>query len=225
MPCKRAAAWSASALPSWRRHRRWLWLKVQKHRPNVKFQLVPFENTPESAREILRTLGKDIGVVAGVFWWDHAEPASVCRFENFPGAHLLRDFYPSQACAKGQANGAGFIWRKPDVHPPGLEPLCGSAAGRPVENHSEIYIIDFDFYNVSVFNQCENQECVLMAIANWRFVHPLLKIMRVDWNYTIPFGLLHSPNLAPTVERFFECGRKGLSHKEHVSVNLMVYTA
>ena len=34
-----------------------LWPRVQEYLPNTKFQLVPFENTPENAREILANLG------------------------------------------------------------------------------------------------------------------------------------------------------------------------
>lgn len=44
-----------------------LWPKVRKQYPNMKFQLVPFENTPENAREILKNLGQNIDVVAGIF--------------------------------------------------------------------------------------------------------------------------------------------------------------
>ena len=33
----------------------------------IKFQVIPFENTPENAREILSHLGRNIDVVAGIF--------------------------------------------------------------------------------------------------------------------------------------------------------------
>lgn len=33
-----------------------LWSKVQELHPDMKFQIVPFENTPENAREILGNL-------------------------------------------------------------------------------------------------------------------------------------------------------------------------
>lgn len=42
-----------------------LWPKFQEHCPNMKFQIIPFENTPENAREILANLGKHIDVVGG----------------------------------------------------------------------------------------------------------------------------------------------------------------
>ena len=72
------------------------------------------------------------------------------------------------------------------------------------KNHPQIHIVDFDFYDVSVFNRCENNNCVLMAIENWRYVHPLLKIMPVDWDYSIPFGLLHSLTPSPNVKQFLD---------------------
>lgn len=44
-----------------------LWPELQEGCPGVKFQLVPFDNTPENALEILANLGKNIDVVAGIF--------------------------------------------------------------------------------------------------------------------------------------------------------------
>lgn len=44
-----------------------LWSKVQTICPDIKFQIVPFENTPENAREILANLGTNIDVVGGIF--------------------------------------------------------------------------------------------------------------------------------------------------------------
>ena len=34
-----------------------------------------------------------------------------------------------------------------------------------INNHSNIEIVDFDFYNTEVFNQCENNNFILMAIS------------------------------------------------------------
>ncbi len=67
--------------------------------------------------------------------------------------------------------------------------------------HPQVNIIDFDFYNTEVFNSCENGNNLLMAVPTWRDVHPLLKIIPVDWDFTMPFGLLHSPQPAPHVQK------------------------
>lgn len=70
------------------------------------------------------------------------------------------------------------------------------------ENHSEINIVDFDFYNVDIFNRCENSNDILMATKAWANVHPLLKIIPVEWEHSIPYGLLHSREPSKTVQNF-----------------------
>lgn len=44
-----------------------LWPRIQEQCPDIKFQLAPFENTPQNARDILRNLGQNIDIVAGPF--------------------------------------------------------------------------------------------------------------------------------------------------------------
>lgn len=44
-----------------------LWPKIHALCLEIRFQLVPFENTPENAREILANLGRNIDVIAGIF--------------------------------------------------------------------------------------------------------------------------------------------------------------
>ena len=75
------------------------------------------------------------------------------------------------------------------------------------QHHPQIHIVDFDFYNMDVFNRCENTNDVLLAIPGWATVHPLLKIIPVEWNYSIPYGILHSPEPAPTVQRFLDAAK------------------
>lgn len=60
------------------------------------------------------------------------------------------------------------------------------------EHHPQIHIKDFGFYSLEVFNQYENSEDVLLTIKSWGSVHPLVKMIPVDWNYGMPFGLLYS---------------------------------
>ena len=70
--------------------------------------------------------------------------------------------------------------------------------------------MDFDFYNVDVFNRCENGNDVLMAVPVWDNVHPLLKVIPVEWDYSIPYGLLHSREPSATVRKFLSALQKVL---------------
>ncbi len=179
-----------------------LWPELQAHCPEIKFQLIPFENTPENAREILANLGQHIDVVAGIF------DETMLNLRQCEGLEIAK--VPIR-CAVSVQNPLA----KKEVLE--LEDLYGEhfmimrrgwshyvviLRDDLWKNHPEIHLVDFDFYDVEAFNQCENNNCVMMAIDNWQYVHPLLKILPVAWNYTIPFGLLHSPAPSPVVEEF-----------------------
>lgn len=60
------------------------------------------------------------------------------------------------------------------------------------QHHPQVNIVDFEFYSMDIFNRCENTNDVLLAIPGWANVHPLLKVIPVDWDYGIPYGILHS---------------------------------
>jgi DNA-binding transcriptional LysR family regulator len=44
-----------------------IWPQIHDLYPDLKFQLVPFENTPDNARDIMANFGRDIDLVAGMF--------------------------------------------------------------------------------------------------------------------------------------------------------------
>lgn len=75
-------------------------------------------------------------------------------------------------------------------------------------DHPQINIIDFDQFTLGAFNQCENSNNIIMTIDMtidaWNNVHPMLKTLPVEWDYTIPYGLLHSPTPSPIVQSFLD---------------------
>ena len=44
-----------------------LWAKINEGCPDIKFQIVPFKNTPENGREILGNFSNHIDVIGGIF--------------------------------------------------------------------------------------------------------------------------------------------------------------
>ena len=187
-----------------------LWPRLQEYCPDIKFRLVPFENTPKNAREILGNLGQNIDVVAGIF------DETMLQLRRCAGLEISRE---SICCAVSIHHRLAVKERLTvnDLHGETLMLMrrnwshyVDMLRDDLRENHPEISIEDFDFYDVTAFNKCENNNCVLMAIENWKYVHPLLKILPVDWGYTIPFGLLHSPEPSPMVSRFLKAVEKVL---------------
>ncbi len=191
-----------------------LWPKLQDYCPDTKFRLVPFDNTPENAREILANLGQNIDVVAGIF------DETMLELRQCAGLELSKEpiccavsvhhrLAQKESLTISDLYGENLmLMRRNWSHHVDL------LRDDIWKNHPQIHIVDFDFYDVAAFNQCENNNCVLMAVENWRYVHPLLKILRVDWDYTIPFGLLHAPKPSAVVKQFLKAVQRAVQEQD-----------
>ena len=180
-----------------------LWPKLHELCPEVKLKLVSYESSPENAKEILENLGQNIDVVARPFDAEllHARGCAALELAKEPircavpinhrlaskDELTIQDLYDENFM---------LIRRKWNSHIDALRD--------DLMQHTAINIVDIDFFNVSIFNQCENDNAILIAFDSWRNVHPLLKILPVEWEYTVPFGLLHSPSPSPAVGKFLD---------------------
>ena len=191
-----------------------LWPKLQNYCPGTKFHLVPFDNTPENAREILGNLGQNIDVVAGIF------DETMLNLRQCEGLEISREPICCAVSVHHRLAQKDFLTIQ-DLYGEKLM-LIQRGWSHSVDllrdnlwkNYPQIEIVDFNFYDVNAFNQCENNNCVLMAVPKWQYVHPLLKILPVDWGYTIPYGLLHSPAPSPVVKRFLYAVEKAVRPDE-----------
>lgn len=181
-----------------------LWPEIHKQCPEIKFQLVPFENTPENAREILKNLGQNIDVVAGIFDDTLLDVRNCAGFEisRSPLCCAVSIHHPLAEKSLLQVSdlyGENLMMIRRD-----WSHYIDRLRDDIWQHHSQIHIVDFDFYNVEVFNRCENTNDMMIAVREWANVHPLLKIIPIEWEHAIPYGLLHSPTPSETVKRFLE---------------------
>ena len=58
------------------------------------------------------------------------------------------------------------------------------------------------FYDMEVFNRSVQTGHLLMSLDCWTEVHPSLVTLPVDWNFTIPYGLLYQLRPGADVARF-----------------------
>lgn len=179
-----------------------LWPKLSERVPGLKFQLVPFDNTPENARMILKNLGENIDVVAGLF------DENLLNYRECDGIELIKE----KLCV-------GFSINHPlaqkkrisikDLYGQELMMLSPGSMGSMdalreylIKKHPQITLIDFPLYNTGVFNECENGGRLLITVERWKSVHPLLKIVRMGWKYDMPYGLLYSKTPDMKVQQF-----------------------
>lgn len=181
-----------------------LWPKVKIIQPNLKLQLIPFENKLENAKEILANMGENIDIVVGIYDDEFLKRRGCSAFflENIalsciiPIDHRLvnkdiidiEDLYGENILLLNR----------------GYFSFIDNLRDEIEKNHPQINIIDFDFFNLDVFNQAENDNNILIGINKQFKIHPLLKNVEVNWDFKIPYGILHSPNPSKNVEDFLK---------------------
>lgn len=184
-----------------------MWPKIQEQCPDIKFEIVPFENTPENAKEILANLGKNIDIIGGIF------DDTMLKLRKCEGLQLSREPF---CCAvsihhklaqKDKLQISDLYGENLMLMHRGWSNYVDRLRDDIWQNHTQIHIVDFDFYNMSIFNRCENTNDVLLAISGWANVHPLLKVIPVEWEYSIPYGLLHSMTPSENVRRVLDAAK------------------
>lgn len=182
-----------------------LWPRIYREIPDVKFQVVPFDNTPENAREILRTLGERIDIVAGVFDDGMLAYHPYCRtieVTQVPFCCAVSLDHP--LAARDELYWQDLAGETLYMIKPGWSTNMDALRNTIEREYPDIRIETFDFYNAQVFNACENGNAALIAFPFWKAVHPLLKIISVRDGGSMPYCIVHSPNPNDVTRRFLE---------------------
>ena len=185
-----------------------LWPQIHQHCSDISFQLVPFENTPENAREILKNLGEHIDVVTGVFDETLLDLRKCAGFEisKEPICCAVSIYHP--LAQKDKLTMEDLYGENLMIIHRGWSHFMDAIRNEILEKHLPINLVDFDFYDVDVFNQCERQKNIMLAIEKWSCVHPMMKVLPVEWDYTISFGILCPSQPTQMLERFLNAVRQ-----------------
>lgn len=179
-----------------------LWPRIHEETPDLKFDIINFENTPENAREILKNLGQNIDVIAGIFdeTMLNLRGCDALELMRVPICCALSIYHP--LAQKKKLEIADLYGQKLMLMTRNWSKYTDQLRDDLWEHHPQIEIEDFSFYNLEAFNQCEHNNALLMAVPQWDHIHPLLKILPVEWTHEIPFGLLYSRTPSKTVRDF-----------------------
>lgn len=168
-----------------------LWPEVQKLCPDIRVQFVPFDNKADVARDILMNMGERIDFVAGVYDQDFLDryACAAYKFKDVPIAIGMSTFHPlafKEKLSFQDLKGSKIlVQEKPWMtsYDRAKEVLLQRASVKP---------ITYSFLDVITLNQCQMTDDLLLGVSVWTESVPLLKFVPMDWEYTIPFGLMHS---------------------------------
>lgn len=185
-----------------------LWYRVNKDFSEYKLHLVPFEDNHEGILSEIGKLGEKFDFLIGVC--DSKSWLSLCSF--LP----LGNYRKMIAVPRGHRLAVKSVIEIKDLYGETLMMVCRGDSGVNdflrndlEQNHPLIHIEDTPpFYDMSVFNRCAEMGKVLLTIECWRDVHPGLVSIPVNWQYSIPYGLLYSREAPEDVRRFVDVAKK-----------------
>lgn len=177
-----------------------IWSQIQARMPNLKIELIPYENNPVNAHEILRNLGQHIDIVGGLYD-DNFLADRGCMAAYLYDKRLLLAVPVSNPLSNEnlitakQLRGRTvlFIRRGWNVYVDKL---------RDMLEEEGVQTEDFEMFNLAAYNRAVAENLPIITVEGWEDVHPLLKFVPADWDCRIPFGVLHSPAPSKLVKRF-----------------------
>ncbi len=181
-----------------------LWYRVNQEFSDYKLHLVPFEDNHEGILTEIENLGIKFDFLIGVC--DSKAWLSRCRFAE------LGRYKKVIAISREHPLAGRKLIRMEDLYGETLMMVERGDSGvndrirdHLEADHPQIHIEDTPpFYDLSVFNRCAETGNVLLSIECWKDVHPGLVSIPVDWDYSIPYGLLYSLKAPADVRRFAE---------------------
>lgn len=189
-----------------------IWYRVNREFPDYKLHLVPFEDDYRGILSEIEKLGEKfdflIGVCDSKAWLSLCNFAPLGRYRKMIAVsrehHLaqksrinIEDLYGETLMMVKQGDSGVNDFLRNDIE----------------KNHPQIHIEDTpQFYDLSVFNRCAETGNVLLTIECWKDIHPGLVSIPVNWDYSIPYGLLYSLNAPDDVKKFVEEAMKNVNN-------------
>lgn len=190
-----------------------IWYRVNKKFPDYKLHLVPFEDDHDGILSEIKKLGEKFDFLIGVC--DSKAWLSLCNFMPLGRYKKMIAVSREHRLARKSSIGLEDLYGETLMMVKSGDSGVNDFIRNDLEkNHPQIHIEDTpQFYDLSVFNRCAETGNVLLNIECWQEVHPGLVSIPVNWDYSIPYGLLYSLNAPDDVKRFVDEAAK-LAGKE-----------
>lgn len=185
-----------------------IWAEVSGRFPGYKLHLVPFEDTGSGILAEIESLGTKFDFLVGVCdsktWLDKCRMLELGHYRKMiaiPQSHRLAG---KDALSLRDLDGETMM-----MVPPGDSGTNDHIRAFLRENCPGLKLEDTQrFYDVSVFNRAAETGTLLLTVECWKDVHPALKTVPVEWDFTIPYGLMYALDAPKDVEAYVEVVRE-----------------
>lgn len=182
-----------------------IWKKINDEHPQINLEVIPFEDNSMTNLETIKSLGSHLDIVIG--------PCDSQEWIEYCNTYILG--YYQLCCAVPTDH---KLANKKEINLTDLhnEYLMMVQEGNSLSNdqlrkyinlnHPKIHIVDAPFYyDLEVFNQCEQMDYVLLTLDEWQGVHPSLVTIPLNWDGAqVPYDLIYPKDANSTISKFIE---------------------
>ncbi|MBW3088224.1 LysR family transcriptional regulator [Bifidobacterium sp. 82T24] len=170
------------------------------HRPPIRLELVPLSDAPDGFLYELDHLGDTVDVVVTGFsrndWHHPCQVLQLAEYRLCMGVPLSNPLANRARLTLNELAGQR-------VH---LPPVGGGdvmdEARAILAGNPDVTLVDLKRYEFDVFNECAQSGDLLLAKSIWANFHPSIRLIPMDWDITVPYGLLYSPTPTSAVRDF-----------------------
>ena len=167
--------------------------------------LVPFDDDPKSIDQVFQQLGNTIDLFVGPYNYSMPNYGDSSFFHLFDypcecGVPITNPLVKKEQLTINDLNQQHFALLKK-----GLSPKLDQLRQQIKLKSPHIKIIDVDtYYDTDVFNQALNHDFLIETLPIWKNVHPGIVNKPIDWDITMPYGIIYSSNASQVVRKFIE---------------------
>lgn len=187
-----------------------LWGPLRAAYPQYKFHIVPYTDTKEERLAIIAALGEKFDLLVGAF-----DSKRILTQANYL---ILGDYHLCVAVPKGHRLAAKKVLSVQDLHGERLIKVKRGETERLDHfqdilqlTHPQIIVEEADYYyDLDTFNACEQNGALLLTLDAWAEIHPSLITLPVQWDYTVPYGILYAKEPSQEVLQFLQILKSAL---------------
>ena len=179
-----------------------LWNKISDFSTEYRIKIVPYNDDHGQILSVVASLGKTMDFMVGVF--GSQQMLSISEFYELGRYHLCiavprnHQLASKDKLSLNDLHGEHLI-----VVKSGDALYLDDLREMLKMTHPQIIFEDAHyFYDIETFNTCEATGSLLLTLDAWSDIHPSLVTLPVEWDFTVPYGLLYSPNISNEAAEF-----------------------
>ena len=191
-----------------------LWTEIDDGNQPFQISIVPFDDDPAGLESVLSALGNQIDCFVGpcdsITW---RAQHNIFLLDKLPCRIAVPRKHPlskkKSLCWSDLDRETFMMIRRGD------STVLNQMRDDILEKHPQIKIADApNFYDTSIFNECEQMNYLMETLDIWADIHPSLVTLPMEWEYEIPYGIVYAKKPSNAVTEFINIIQNDMSARK-----------